>query len=164
MDSAVLLADLVSPPDPAPLLLIVSYRSEDANSPCLRTLTGALESRNVVVECHELHVEPLCGDLANELALAWLQSVRAPAGRSTINLKETAAAIARESAGNPWLIELASSLFDCAHSDTTNGVLCLDDTFWQKVVKLPEAARRLLEVICVAGRPLFQADAFQAAG
>ncbi len=164
VDSAVLLADLVSPPDPAPLLLIVSYRSEDANSPCLRTLTGALESRNAVVECHELHVEPLCGDLANELALAWLQSVRAPAGRSTINLKETAAAIARESAGNPWLIELASSLFDYAHSHTTNGVLCLDDTFWQKVVKLPEAARRLLEVICVAGRPLFQADAFQAAG
>jgi eukaryotic-like serine/threonine-protein kinase len=164
VDSAVLLADLVSPPDPAPLLLIVSYRSEDANSPCLQTLTGALESRDVVVESAELHVEPLHSDLANELALTLLQSVRAPTGKSTTNVKETAAAIARESAGTPWLIELACSLIDDAQSDTSNGGLCLDDIFWQRVAKLPEATRNLLEVISVAGRPLFQADAFQAAG
>ncbi len=93
-----------------------------------------------------------------------LQSVRAPTGKSTTNVKETAAAIARESAGTPWLIELACSLIDDAQSDTSNGGLCLDDIFWQKVAKLPEATRNLLDVISVAGRPLFEVDAFQAAG
>ena len=164
VDSAVLLADLVSPPDPAPLFLIVSYRSEDANSQCLRTLNDALDSRDSVVESSELHIKPLHSDLAKELALAWLQSVRAPSSKSTINLNETATAIARESAGNPWLIELASSLVDETYSATSNGSIFLDDTFRQRVARLPEAARSLLEVICVAGRPLFQADAFQAAG
>lgn len=164
VDSAILLADLISPPNPAPLLLIVSFRSEDAKSPCLRTLTAALESRNSVVESHDIHVEPLQRNLAEELALTWLRSSRAQSDNSNTNLAEIAAAIARESAGNPWLIELASSLIDEAHSEALNEDLILNEAFRRRIAHLPEAPRILLEVICVAGRPLFQTDAFEAAG
>ena len=164
VDSAILLADLISPPDPAPLLLIVSYRSEDTNSPCLRTLTAALESRNSVVESHEVYVEPLRQDLAEELALTWLKSSRAQSGHSNTNLGEIASAIARESAGNPWLIELVSSLIDEAQSEALDEDHILNEAFRRRIARLPEASRVLLEVICVAGRPLFQTDAFEAAG
>src|SRR5262249_47881174 len=40
----------------------------------------------------------------------------------------------------------------------------LVDVLWSRVQKLPEDARRLLEVLVVAGQPLQQADACLAAG
>jgi serine/threonine protein kinase len=155
VDSAVLLADLLRPHDQARLLLIVSYRSEDASSPCVRTLMESHEGPDKTVEWRELRVEPLRPAEAKELALALLQPIP--------QIESTAEVIAHESGGNPWFIELASSIAEGTLSLDSGDPLFFEEALWQRISRLPEAARCLLEVIAVAGRPLAQVDAFEAA-
>src|SRR5262249_38391248 len=72
-DSAAVLADLLRPPDPPTLLLLLCYRSEEqANSPCLRALGKAHELGSL--ERRDLAVEPLTLEERRELALALLDA------------------------------------------------------------------------------------------
>jgi hypothetical protein len=78
-----------------------------------------------------------------------------------------AEAIARESGGNPFFvaelvryIQAGTGLVDRAR--VVNEV-AFDEMLWARVRRLPEEARRLLEVIAVCGQPLAQVDASQAA-
>jgi hypothetical protein len=102
--------------------------------------------------------------LSKELSLALLQSAHVAAGIEIPQLDVIADLIARESGGNPWFIELACSLVDESFVPSASDGLVLDEILWQRASQLPEAARVLLQVIAVAGRPLAQADAFEAAG
>src|SRR5690606_30842572 len=43
-------------------------------------------------------------------------------------------------------------------------VLALDEVLWERIEQLPDEPRRLLEIAAVAGQPLKQAAACQAAG
>ncbi len=155
VDSAALLSDLLRPPDPPVLLLLGSYRSEYAGtSPCLRALleTGPGTDRR------ELAVEPLAPAEARRLALELLGGA-GPAGR------ERAEAVARESGGLPYFVhELVQHLRGGAElaGRPAGGEVTLDEVLWQRVLGLPPAARRLLEVVAVSGRPLRQGDAYRA--
>jgi hypothetical protein len=159
LDSPALLVDLLQPPDPLPLLLLGCYRSEDAgNSPCLQALLETHEPGDTIERC-ELAVEPLTPLEGRELALALLAS-RSPD-------QARAEAIARESGGNPLLIyELVHYLeAGAAHAwEPEKEDVTLHEVLWSRVARLPEAARHLLEVVAVAGRPVRQEDACRAAG
>ncbi len=156
VDSAALLGDLLRPPDAPALLLVASYRSEDAaTSPCLRHL---LREAGDGTDRRELAVEPLSAEEGEELALALL-----PAGAGD---RAVAAAIAREARGNPFFLhELAQYAqavpLPAPAADTG---LSLREVLGSRVQALPEGDRRLLEVVAVAGRPLREADACAAAG
>jgi serine/threonine protein kinase len=160
LDSAVLLLDLLRPPDPPSLLFLGCYRSQDAaNSPCLQALLETHEPGDTV-ERGELAVEPLTPLEGRELALALLASRNA-------GHQARADAIARESGGNPFFIcELVHYLeAGIAQAEgSREGEVSLHEVLWSRVARLPEAARRLLEVVAVAGRPVRQEDACRAAG
>jgi hypothetical protein len=149
-DSAAVLADLLAPPDPPALLLVAAYRSEDAaTSPALTSFT-ALATRR-----HEIAVEPLGADEIDDL-------VRALLGPEASRYAE---AIARQSGGYPFFVhelvrflQEGSPLGEGPAADFTLGAV-----LWARVGRLPESARRLLEAVAVAGRPVALEDACRAA-
>ena len=73
----------------------------------------------------------------------------------------------RESEGNPFFIlELAHAVLSgnaLADRTGSSGRLNLDDVLWDRVGRLPDPARRLLQVVALSGRPIGQHDAFEAA-
>jgi len=168
-DSAALLTELLRPPDPPVLLLVLCYRREDVqSSPCLRALHKIRELDGL--ERFDVPVEPLTLEERRELAVALLE----PRDDSAAKQVES---IARQSGGYPFFIyelvqyvqALGKKQFvgwsegSEAHQRDSTGDLSLSEVLWSRIVALPEEARRLLEVVAVAGQPLAQADACRAA-
>jgi serine/threonine protein kinase/tetratricopeptide (TPR) repeat protein len=160
IDSAAVLADLLRPPDPPLLLLLASYRSEDASaSPCLRALLASVGQPGGLpgLDRREVAVEPLTREERRELALSLL-------GRRDEAASRQAEAIAQQSGGYPFFVsELVQYLHLGRSMASAEGDLSLSDVLLARVQELPEQAQRLLEVVAVAGRPLAQADACAAA-
>jgi serine/threonine protein kinase len=163
VDSAALLKDLLRPPDPPALLLLLCYRSEEAaTSPCLRALLPKAGGEGAGPERRELAVEPLSPPERRQLALALLD----PRDEAGMACAET---IARQSGGYPFFVyELAQFVQGggppCAAGTADSASdLTLSEVLWVRIRRLPEPARRLLELVAVAGRPLRQADALAAA-
>ena len=172
IDSATLLLDLLRPPDPPPLLLLVCYRSEEVNrSEALRVLLGARTSASdALVESWdpgasgfgrsdantiELVVDALSADEAERLAESRLGKDH-PCDR-------LATAIARESRGNPFFVDELVRYVQAGANDTSMTDLRLEDVMLARFEQLDRGARRLLEIVAVAARPLPQAIACQAA-
>ena len=138
------LAELVRPPDAPPLLFLASYRRRDADaSPFVTAL------REVPAERLEVAVDPLTEAEARELATALL-------GPHVPLAARFAEVIARESAGNPFLVhELVE--FQSSTPDST------DPPTIETVVRTRLAGgsmqtRRLLEVVAAVGRTVGGAE------
>ncbi len=150
-DSAALIKEVVRPPQPR-LLFLGAYRDEDSEtSPFLRTL---LPLATVPVE---IAVEPLSSAETLLVADKLL-------GGITQILPTIARSIARESGGSPFFIhELVRYVHAETFSDMSLGTISLEEVIRVRLSELPSAARRLLEVIAVAGQPVSQATARRAA-
>jgi hypothetical protein len=159
LDSAKLLGELLRPPNPPVLLLLACYRSEDRNSKLiLRTLLDGQFIDSTAVDVREITVGPLTFEEARELALRLLEIAQSPA-------TAVAEAIARESAGNPYLVDaLVRHQLTTGVTHDSTVAINLDEVLWTRVRSLTPSAQRLIEVIAVAGHPLRQADACWAAG
>ena len=168
LDSAAMLRRLLEPPSAPRVLLLLSYRSEYVGrSPCLQALTQNEDGRGRYVE-HRIDVDVLPADDTRALATKLL----ATSGSSEAEPRVDARAVewvVRESGGRPFFVyELVEHLNSgAAVTPTSTGEggtqPDLDAVLWQRVERLPEASRRLLEVIAVAGRPLQLRDAQMAA-
>ncbi len=160
-DSAALLEELMRPPDAPAILLILAYRTEEALtslllSRLLPAIAGTTDSREVIVE----RLDPLeTRDLAQVL-------LKSPVGWDPI-----VESIARESGGNPFFLsELARSV-EVETEGVPAGVSSggpgpaprLEQIIRLRVARLPEDARRLVEVLSVAGGPVEFAVAKEAA-
>ncbi len=170
VDSATLLGDLLRPPRPPSLLLIACYRSEEAGtSPFLKRFLSPGATADSV-QMQELAVGELTAREARDLAVALLGS---DDPLSATRIEE----IARESGGNPFflseLVRYSQAGVDPSERDASDPARSrgtsalgtrLEEVIRSRVQRLPEAARRLLEILAVAGRPLRPALARHAAG
>lgn len=170
-DSAGLIAELLRPPEPPPLLLLGCFRSEERDSsPLLHALldSGQLEPDGF----RELAVEELDEEAAAALARHLLaERIRPgrPAGDPVTGELPVAdvllaRSIARESQGSPFFVgELvehavadsggqAETLPRQRDDDSTGSTL--DRLIVARLRRFPEETRRLLEVVALAGRPL----------
>ena len=185
VDSAALLVELLRPPDAPVLLFLGTYRSEDrATSPFLSALfeaqglardQGQERSGGLGLDCRELAVELLEHDEASALArtlLGELDRSESSGGRELVD------SIARESRGNPFFVaelvrhvqadtreqlESAGGRSANLKAGAESSKLVLDEVLWSRIGRLPEEARRVLELIAISGRPLRLAELSQCA-
>lgn len=172
-DSAAMLAHLLSPPNAPAVMVIAAYRTDDRDSnELLRALRAPVVDGAFRVE--EVLVGPLTQAASYELAKEMLRARQAPPDgeedsraeiRTTVpavpppEIGERARHIATESRGNPlFIFELASHakavLSAPKKEPSMPPPLTLDDAVKKRVDDLPAEARRLLEILAVADRPL----------
>jgi hypothetical protein len=146
-DSVVFLRQLLAHRRVAPALLIVSHRAEHAHrtQPVGRVLDAVRANKRV--ELRTLELNPLApGDTAR-LARQVL------AGDDGAAVDATSVAIAEEARGSPFFaIELAR--FARSASEHVRRALSLSALIAERAALLPPAARALLEVTALVGRPL----------
>jgi len=161
VDSAVLLNELLRPPDSPTMLLIACYRSEEAlTSSLLRTLLPLHSTAGSAVDIRDIVLGEFTPREARELALVLLSEQGSA-------LESHAATIIDESGGNPFFInELVQYFLSSAGFNPNElqgmqqiiemeaGEISLDKVIRLRVRQLPEEARRLLEVVAVAAQPL----------
>ncbi len=166
LDSVALLLEVLRPPYVPALLLIASYRQDEVDtSPALSSLLQALRSEPYTrLAVHDVEVGALEGSESEAL-------MRALLGASAERLPP-ALALASEGRGSPYfLTELARYVEErgqpvpravegAAPENLPTG---LDAVIQARLGRLPESARRLLEVISVAGQPLPRTSASRAA-
>ena len=161
VDSARLLVELLRPLLAPPLMLIVAARLEDLASAPVRELRGGLRAAGYD-DVRDVEVGPLAPHDARALALDRL-------GLDGEGAAQRAAEIAGESRGAPLFIaELARHVrqedtpLRAGATDLDHGSL-LDEVIRSRIAALPVPARRLLEIVAVAGSPIARVVAREAA-
>jgi eukaryotic-like serine/threonine-protein kinase len=148
VDSALLLSELLRPPDAPAILLILAYRSEESETSVL--LRKLLNERDRPPEIREIRVRELPFHEAQELARALLAD-------GNLSARAQADAIALESAGSPFFIdELARYVRVGADLQTpsASAQATVDGVVHARISRLPEDARRALQLVAVAGQPI----------
>src|SRR5262249_2355074 len=147
--------EILRPPDAPAMLVVLAYRTDDAErSDCLRALLPALRTAaGAALGVSEVMVGALGEAEARDLAQAGLAG-----GAPAPAREELAAAIARESGGWPFFIREL-----CRFSGELRGTHpSLEAMLSARVAALPDGARRLLEVLSVAGQPIEPGPALRA--
>jgi len=158
VDGATLLAGLLEPRDGLHMLLVIAYRSEDeATTPCLAALAASSAIRAASQPGGTVIVDALTVAETEELALDLI-------GRDSPGAAARAAWVMRESDGNALFIHELVRHLEAGFSTASTAGTPLDDVLWRRVCRLPDDARRLLEILAVAGQPIRLRVAQAAAG
>jgi serine/threonine protein kinase len=169
LDSAILLQEIFSSPNMPKVLLIASYRNEENNSLFLKSLANI--QLDPSISSWQVQVNKLSNEESRELVVNLL-------GENQDILFPFVEVIAEESIGIPFFItELVQHLpiNNISKLTTQTGNLLssgkiglsvninsrnmstsLDKVIYERVLELPKAAKDLLEVIAVAGRPILR--------
>ncbi|MCA9691836.1 MAG: protein kinase [Myxococcales bacterium] len=153
-DSAVLLEELMRPPDPPAVLLILSYRVEDlTGAPRL----AALLRGAATIDTRTIELRPLSEDDARALAVELFGGRHAAESHA-----RHIDAIVREADGSPFLIEqLARHVL--SGDVVAQKRLSLLEMLESQIARHPAGARELLDTLAVAARPVAQPVALEAA-
>ena len=139
-DSALVLSELMGPPDPPPALILLAYRSEAAATTPLIQEMNRQRAGSSPAQLIDLPI----GELSDDETLEFARSL----GLSD----ERAAAIARASEGSPLFVnEIAHLALEVEEQETP---LTVDDLIRARIERLPEGARRVLEIVAIAGQPM----------
>jgi serine/threonine protein kinase/tetratricopeptide (TPR) repeat protein len=149
-DSATLIAALLNPPNPPPLLLILSYRSEEVRPPLLEVLEG-LARQPSSAALHGIELGPLeLGD-AEDLA-------------SRLSPGAAASLLAAQSGGSPFLLAELARYAGARHDAQLPSQLQIDDVLRSRVGELPASTLKIVELIALTGGPIDRSVLLQAAG
>ncbi len=163
-DSADLISEMLRPPDPPPLLLIGSFRSEEQeSSPLLRELMASQHIREGAVT-RTIPVEELSEDDAQELALQLF-------GDRSATMQTVTRVVAHESEGSPYFVaELVRYALSqtrgptgSIHLEMDSAGMSLSRLILARLEKLGPEPIRLLQVVAVAGQPVDLQVVIQAA-
>jgi serine/threonine protein kinase len=178
-DSAVLLAELLSPPGAPNLLVVASYRREEAGGPFMTSLREIVQRAVDAGSIVDIEVGPLSESDSRNLAMAlWRRQGRRRRRASThvtVTRSDTDSVTAeyvtsigiRDCAGSPFFIgEMMRYLAGLPDDATpaTPGRITLERVLRERRQQLAPASCRLLDVVAVAGHPLAQGVALRAAG
>jgi hypothetical protein len=142
-DSAPLIDTLTRPPHAVPMLLVLSYRTEDRErSPLLRAIRRRTARLGPAAAARDLALGPLDGSPARRLARRLLRE----AGHDDALVDSVVA----EARGSPlFLQEMAR--FAASQRPGAGGDPSLDGLLAARIGALDEGARRLLQAVSVAG-------------
>ncbi len=154
-DSAALLLELVRPPYAPPVLFVLAYREEDAQTATF--LTDLRVRWPAGAEIRDLTIGPLDSDDAQRLSLSLI-------GASDGSAQRIAAAVARESGGSPFLLEEIARSAAGRLLAEGDAPVTLEQVVGERLDALPADARRLVEVIAVGGQPMPVSTVGAAAG
>ena len=151
VDSAMLLVEVIRPPAPPPVLIILGYRDgpEAEAGPFLRYLNDrALDGFDV----REITINPLTFDEARHLALNVL-------GADDEATQRVADAIAQGSEGNAFFVEdLARTAKAQGPTADASALVAagstLEEMIRRRVARLDDGAQRLLVLAAVHGQPI----------
>ncbi len=151
-ESAHLIAQLLSPPEPPPVLLLTTFRSEDIDSQgFLRDLLARVDG-----EAHrQIRLDPLNDHDTRQLILSLL-------GPEQSAMPADVDLIARESAGNPFLVE-EFARYALTSTEGAAERASLSKMLDARVRQLPAGAAQLLQTVAIAGHPIDAEVAFRAA-
>ena len=157
--SAKLLRAIFADPDTPPLLFVGSFRSENSNtSACLRCIRKYLSLRSQDVATAEIGLTPMSDSEASELARELMRKRATSALAFDRNIE-------RESGGMPFLLAKAAELArSSARPAWPAKRISLSVLMLWCIDRLSDAARRVLEVVCIAAGPIEQGDALALSG
>jgi serine/threonine protein kinase len=159
-DSSTFLGELCAPPRQPPLLLLLTYRSEESGSnTTLKYLHQVLANQRVLGTWHELRVDNLSDAESRDLLQELLRGDHHVA-------EEAHATIVHEARGHPLFLQQLARFADSAGmaADSTGGEQpTLRSVLQDRVRRLPAFAREVLELTCVAAQPLTPTILFAAA-
>ncbi|MEO8584694.1 MAG: serine/threonine-protein kinase, partial [Acidobacteriota bacterium] len=159
VDGAALLSSIVRPPDPPAFLLIGCKRSESRGAPGSGSFLPAEVppgEDDPLSSPEELFVDQLAPEEAEDLAQKLLGGGR--------GVTEAARSIAMESRGNPLLLdELVHASIVEPGAERAGNPLTLAELIGGRVSLLPDDARKLMEILAVAGEPLEKSVALRTA-
>ncbi len=148
IDSTMLLSTLERGPRAPGMLLVGTFRSEDADGPIITALNQSMASE---IDLRKITLPPLSREESKELATALLAST------SGSVKTERMMAIAEEVEGSPLLLsEIARHLEDASVSGRLASKIdiSLEDVLSRRLDKLSADALRLLRTIATVGRPV----------
>lgn len=153
-DSAEVLDDMLQWDGDLRLLFILSFRSEEVpNVPWLQALINRAESATR----RALEVGPLTTWEATAFAEQMLRLQVTDTGTF-------APTVARESDGNPFLIDQMARFIMETRAPQDPATVGLREMLNARIRKLPDGAQKLVEVLAVAGQPINPEVAYEAAG
>jgi eukaryotic-like serine/threonine-protein kinase len=140
-DSLALLDDLLRPPWAPSVLVILTFRSEEIPArPFLQQLLA-----NQIDDHRAIEVHAITDIEARDLALRLLDP-------ATSDAEHAAEAIAREAAGNPFLIEQLAACYPYGRAAGASSIT-VGEMLEIRLAGLPENAREVLDALAVAARP-----------
>ena len=155
-DSAKLLLDVLWPPGSPHLLLIATYRSDEAESSrFLQAWDVGKQQREQGLSHTDCRLEPLGLEECIQLVVDTV-------GVDSEPVRQRAREMAEETGGNPFLLSELASCYD--PKSEISQPMQMEEVVERKLTLLPADARSLLDVVSVSGKALRLVEAARTAG